>query len=121
VDTEVRKIIKSSLRESGVIIDSEKIIDDLEHNLIENNCIIYQSKLPKLTEQPIIFIDGTPDSRYPIRILQAYIRNAEVKWEGDDSSELLQQMNEMNDKRRGILINAIKTLRRNNNHADRDS
>jgi len=31
-------------------------------------------KLPELTQQPILHIDGTPDEDYPLRILRAYRR-----------------------------------------------
>lgn len=68
--------------------------------------------LPKLTQEPIKFIDSTPDEDYPLRILQTYRADCCCKWEtnNEDSRALLDLMNEHNDQRAVFLDKAIKLL-----------
>jgi len=72
-------------------------------------------KLPDLTQQPIAFVDGTPDEGYPLRILQAYRQQCDCRWaESTDGAEpqnaMLRQMNDDCDKRAEILDRAIAQL-----------
>ena len=69
-----------------------------------------KSKLPDLTQQPVQFIDATPDEEYPLRILRAYRENCNCKWSSDTENALIKAMNEMNDKRAEILDRAIERL-----------
>lgn len=73
------------------------------------------AELPPVTQQPILHIDGTPDSGYVMRILRAYRENCNSMWAtSTDGSEcdnpLLQMMNEMQVKRAELLDEAIKKL-----------
>uniref|UniRef100_A0A6M3L3B3 Uncharacterized protein n=1 Tax=viral metagenome TaxID=1070528 RepID=A0A6M3L3B3_9ZZZZ len=72
-----------------------------------------KSKLPDLTQQPIKFVDATPDEEYPLRILQAYREDCNCKWSSDTENALIRMMNEMCDKRAEILDRAIEILERN--------
>ena len=70
---------------------------------------------PKVTQEPIIYVDATPDEEYPLRILQAYRENCNVIWsdtsDGDKTSNwVLQQMNDDCQKRAEILDRAIAIL-----------
>jgi len=72
-------------------------------------------KLPELTKQPILEVDGTPNEGYPLRILQAYRQQCDCKWAenaGDDevTNPLLIMMNEHCDQRAEILDRAIEKL-----------
>ena len=72
-------------------------------------------KLPTLTQQPVEHIDCTPDSEYPLRILRAYLHNAECKWQlsGKASPEqrrVYALMNVHCDQRAAILKAAITIL-----------
>ena len=72
-------------------------------------------KLPELTQQPVLFVDGTPNEGYPLRILQAYRQQCDCRWaESTDGTEpqnpVLRQMNEDCDKRAEILDRAIAQL-----------
>jgi len=74
-------------------------------------------KLPELTQQPILHIDGTPNEDYPLRILRVYRQECDCKWaENTDGSEptnpLLIMMNEHCDQRAEILDRAIEKLSR---------
>jgi len=74
-------------------------------------------KLPELTQQPILHIDGTPDEDYPLRILRAYRQECDCKWaENTDDSEptnpLLIMMNKHCEQRAEILDRAIEKLSR---------
>ena len=71
--------------------------------------------LPKLTQQPILHIDGTPNEGYPLRILQAYRQECDCRWaENTDGSvgtnTLLTMMNEYCEQRAEILDRAIEKL-----------
>jgi len=74
-------------------------------------------ELPKLTQQPILHIDGTPDPEYPLRILEAYRKDCDCMWSESTGEEpmnpLLLIMNEQNSQRAKILDRAIKVLRAN--------
>ncbi len=90
-------------------------IELLEKKLMEANCIIYKSKLPKLTEQPIMVIDAAPTDDYPLRILQVYRQHCDCQWadntNGSESTNpLINTMNEHNNKRARILDKAIVKL-----------
>ena len=72
-------------------------------------------KVPILTEQPILYVDGTPDKDYPLRILRAYRHECDCKWadttDGSDTENpLLKLMNENCDQRAKILDEAIRAL-----------
>jgi len=74
-----------------------------------------KSRLPKITQEPIIYVDATPDKDYPLRILRAYRENCNCKWESTEQNPhpLLVEMNKANDKRAQLLDNAIKILEEN--------
>jgi len=72
-------------------------------------------KLPDLTQQPIKYIDATPNEEYPLRILQAYRQDCDCMWSDNTSGEpsqnpIFEAMNEDNRKRSRILDKAIKAL-----------
>lgn len=71
--------------------------------------------LPKLTQQPILHVDGTPNEGYPLRILEAYRQRCDCRWAenaGDDkvTNPLLIMMNEHCEQRADILDRAIEKL-----------
>ena len=72
--------------------------------------------LPKVTQEPIIHVDATPNEEYPLRILKAYRENCNCKFsettnQGDQIiSPLIKVMNEHNEKRAEILDRAIAKL-----------
>ena len=73
------------------------------------------NQLPELTRQPIMFVDGTPDRQYPLRILRIYRENCNCMWSestsgSPPSNPLLQLMNEHNRQRAEILDRAIRIL-----------
>ena len=74
------------------------------------------TKLPPLTQQPVLNIDGTPDEGYPLRILRAYRENCNCRWttdtEGNCENIVFHQMNEDNRERAAILDRAIAVLER---------
>ena len=75
-----------------------------------------KNKWPELLQEPVRYIDATPDDNYPIRILQAYLDNCNCKWSdntiGDEpQNPLLKYMNELSDERAKILSKAITKLR----------
>jgi len=74
-------------------------------------------KIPRLTRQPLLYVDGTPDDDYPLRILQAYRQECDCKWtdtsDGTDTENpLLKMMNAHCEQRAEILDEAIKKLGR---------
>lgn len=104
--------VKNILVKFGV---PQSRLSQLEHELFKENIIIYKSQLPKLTEQPVLNIDATPDEDYPLRILRAYRQGCNCQWLEDvDGKEptnpLLKAMNKDNGKRKKILDEAIKKL-----------
>ena len=73
------------------------------------------TKLPNLTEEPILHIDYTPDEDLPIRILSAYRSNCNVKWLvvglPKEETKLYDMMNKNCDERAEILDRAIAKLK----------
>lgn len=71
-------------------------------------------KLPKITKEAVLYIDATPDKEYPIRILEAYLENANAMWIVDgieDNTKLIYDvMNKDQEKRIVILEKAISIL-----------
>ena len=75
-------------------------------------------KLPSVTQQPILHIDGTPDKGYVLRILRAYRGDCNCRWadttEGTGiENPILKLMNEDCEKRAKLLDEAIKILGQN--------
>lgn len=70
-------------------------------------------KLPDLTQEPIKFVDATPNNKYPLRILKAYRENCNCKWAStNEPNELLNLMNDDCNRRAEILDKAIVILER---------
>ena len=74
-----------------------------------------KTELPKLTQEPLLLVDCTPDKYYPIRILQAHWRNCQCMWADNTGGEetenpLLVLMNDHNRKRAEFLNEAIGIL-----------
>lgn len=75
-------------------------------------------KLPSVTQEPIMNIDGTPDDGYALRILQAYRENCNCRWsstndpETEEKNTLLIYMNNLQDERAKLLDRAIRILER---------
>ena len=73
------------------------------------------TKLPKLTKEPLVHVDATPDKEYPLRILRAHRQNCDCNWTDNTAGEepmnpLLKTMNEHNKQRAEILDMAIRKL-----------
>ena len=70
--------------------------------------------MKELTQQPVLFIDGTPDDEYVMRILRAYRDNCNSKWatatDGSCDNPMFQLMNEHQDQRAKVLDEAIKKM-----------
>lgn len=66
-------------------------------------------KLPPLTQQFIMHVDGTPDENYVLRILKAYRENCNCKWSGSNNV-LFEEMNKHQDQRAKLLDEAIDIL-----------
>lgn len=76
-------------------------------------------KLPKITRQPILYVDETPDRNYVLRILRAYRENCNCQWsdttEGTETENpLLKMMNEHCEQRALLLDKAIAILTQDN-------
>jgi hypothetical protein len=74
-----------------------------------------KDEFPKVTQQPIIHVDATPNDSYPLRILEAYRENCNCKWSVDtnDTEDIFCKfMNKQCDERAKILDKAIKILKR---------
>ena len=69
-----------------------------------------EDKLPVVTQEPLLNVDGTPDRDYPLRILRAHRENCNCKWISDKSNPLLDVMNDDCDRRAKILDHAICIL-----------
>lgn len=71
-------------------------------------------KLPTITKQKILYIDATSDNSYPLRILQAYRENCNMKWEvhglSKNKKTIYDMMNKHQDERAEILDKAIAVL-----------
>ena len=77
-----------------------------------------KTKLPELTQQPVLYIDGTPDAGYVLRILRAYREGCNCRWadttEGTDTENpLFKMMNEHCEQRAALLDKAITILEDN--------
>lgn len=68
--------------------------------------------LPETTQEPILYIDATPNDDYPLRILKAYRTNCNAKWmqQAGEPNPLLNIMNNLQDRRAEILDRAIALL-----------
>lgn len=73
-------------------------------------------KNPPLTNEPVQYVECTPDEDYPVRILQAHLQHACCSWEVHGLDEATRQiydaMNEANERRRDILERAIRCLKK---------
>jgi len=65
--------------------------------------------LPKISQQPIIHVDATPDEEYPLRILRAYRENCNCKWVSDTENPVIEQMNK-DCHQRAVILDAAITL-----------
>lgn len=74
--------------------------------MVENN----PAPLPPLTQEPILHVDATPDTEYPIRILKAHRENCNCKWIANPPAKIFDMMNEAQVKRAEILDRAIAVL-----------
>jgi len=74
--------------------------------------------LPELTQEPIHYVDSTPDEGYPLRILQAYRENCNSRWSdsasGENMNPLYDLMNKHQEQRAEILDRAIEKLQQIN-------
>lgn len=77
------------------------------------------SKFPLVTQESILHVDSIPDNGYPLRILQAYRENCNVRWEvnGEIDSKICDTMNECCKQRAIILDKAIVILK---GHSDNE-
>ena len=68
-------------------------------------------KLPDLTQEPIKYVDATPDDEYPLRILRAYRKDCNCMWETNPPGyPIYDMMNEHQIQRAAILDKAIEAL-----------
>lgn len=65
----------------------------------------------ELSQEPLLWIDSTPDPQYPIRILEAHLMNCRGKLFADPPSQLVDMMNRLQEERAVILEGALDTLR----------
>ena len=76
-----------------------------------------QEESAEHTQQPIFYVDGTPDSDYPIRILEAYRQDCDCRFsesstEEEPTNPLLKLMNQHCEERARILDKAIAVLKK---------
>ena len=73
------------------------------------------TELPKLTQEPVEYVDSTPDENYPIRILEAYRENCNSFWEvhglTGEEKHFYDMLNEHQISRAKILDKAINKLK----------
>ncbi len=71
-----------------------------------------QEKFLYLSQQPLHYVDATPDEKYPLRILRTYLENSQITIEerGGRKSEFIRLLNETNRKRVEILEKALLVL-----------
>ena len=74
---------------------------------------LVESKLPKISQEPINHVDATPDNGYPLRILRVHRENCNCEWISNVDNPIIQQMNQDCRKRAEILDKAIKILEEN--------
>lgn len=72
-------------------------------------------EVPPLTQEPVMFVDATPNAEYPLRVLRAARMNANARYEltgeWDAASRLIHEtMNEGCKKRAVLLDKAIRIL-----------
>ena len=72
-------------------------------------------KLPALTQQPILWVDETPDEGYPLRILRAYRQQCDCRWsesttDAETQNPMFKMMNAQCEQRAHILDRAIARL-----------
>ena len=74
------------------------------------------TKLPALTQQPVLEVDATPNEDYPLRILEAYRENCNMRWvtrsDGKCDDPFYQLMNLHQEERAKILDQAIMKLKK---------
>lgn len=73
------------------------------------------TELPPLkNRRQFKYVNATPDIGYPIRILKAYLLDAQTEWEiqgmPESKKHIYNEMNKAQAKRREILTVAIKKL-----------
>lgn len=72
--------------------------------------------LPPITQQPVNYVDSTPDVDYPRRILDTYLTNTRCRWAEDtsggpvDPTSLCGLMNAAQDRRAALLREALAIL-----------
>lgn len=72
---------------------------------------------PPVTQQPILYVDCTPDADYPLRVLRAHRENENVRWDltgefSDETRRAHEAMNKGCVKRAALLDDAIVILER---------
>lgn len=72
----------------------------------------------KVTKEPILHVDCTPDDKYPLRILEAYRENCNVCWQADGQidNKICDIMNAHCEQRAVILDKAIAILKGHSNN-----
>lgn len=66
--------------------------------------------LPKISQEPIIYIDATPTNNYPLRILKTYRENCNYCWVSNLNNPVINTMNKACEERAKLLDMAIKVL-----------
>lgn len=66
--------------------------------------------MPEVTQEPIIYVDATPNGGYALRILRAYRENCNCRWEAEPPSPIVDLMNEHCELRAAELDKAITIL-----------
>lgn len=67
--------------------------------------------LLEVTQEPIIYVDATPDEGYVLRILAAYRENCNCKWASEEPNPTVDLMNAACDKRAALLDRAMVILK----------
>jgi hypothetical protein len=72
-------------------------------------------KEPGWNQQPVLHIDATPDDGYPLRILEAYRENCNMRWvtgsDGKCEDPFYELMNQLQEERAKILDSAIEKIK----------
>jgi len=75
-------------------------------------------EVPGWNQEPVLHIDATPNEGYPLRILEAYRENCNMRWltgsDGKCEDPFYQLMNQYQEERAKILDSAIKILKSKN-------
>ncbi len=69
-----------------------------------------ETKLPEISQEPVMHIDATPDGNYPLRILRAYRQHCDCYWTTNTGNPLMVAMNKACEERAVILDKAIIIL-----------